>query len=128
MSSMKLEYLGVIDEYDDEIIRLYDFDSREAIKFRSVIHSALLDKKHELDLGSVDFITPLNCSLKLRISAEDIGITSADKQHFYCDLTYAGYQQMVELLVPFCEDSRGYQWLYNLDNPIEFLFSPGGWW
>jgi len=127
---MKLEYLGVINEYDDEIIRLYGFDQLEAAKFRSVIQSALLDKKHELDLGSVDFITPLNCSLKLRISAEDIGIISDDKEHFYCDLTYAGYQQMVELLEPFCEkDGLGYyQWLYNLDNPIEFLFSPGGWW
>ena len=36
---------------------------------------------------------------------------------------------MIMLLEPFSQnDNLGYQWLYDLDTKIEFLFSPKGTW
>jgi hypothetical protein len=36
---------------------------------------------------------------------------------------------MISLLDPFCiKDRKGYQYLYDIDNPIDFLFSPAGSW
>jgi hypothetical protein len=33
---------------------------------------------------------------------------------------------MLELIEPFTKHAQGYQWLYDLDTPVEFLFSPNG--
>jgi hypothetical protein len=36
---------------------------------------------------------------------------------------------MVALLDPFCnKETKGYQWLYDIDSDIDFLFSPAGTW
>jgi hypothetical protein len=48
---------------------------------------------------------------------------------FECSLTDAAYKEMVYLMEPFCvKEATGYQWLYEIDCPIDFLFSPGGTW
>jgi hypothetical protein len=62
----------------------------------------------------------------LRIADSDEGITTSDYQHFYCDLTTGSYREMIRLLAPFCEkNTDAYQYLYDLDNPIDFLISGG---
>jgi hypothetical protein len=77
----------------------------------------------------MDYIEAINCTLTLRISALDLGIKSNDKSIFFCDLTKESYEDMTKLIEPFCNnDLGGYQWLYDIDTPIEFLFSPGGEW
>ncbi len=85
--------------------------------------------KASLDLTELKFAELLNCNLILRISDSDIGITIINKKDFYCDLTIHEYENMIRLIEPFCnKDINGYQWLYDLDNEIEFLFSSGGSW
>jgi hypothetical protein len=126
---MTLDYIHNMNAYGENIVRLYDFDKTEAKKFRDVILKTIIKEKKDLDLGITDFIRKRNCNLVLRISEEDTGMVTPDRKNFFCDLTIKGYEQMVSLLEPFCaKDTKGYQWLYDIDNETDFLFSPGGTW
>jgi len=121
---MQLDYIDKINEFGDNIVRLYDFDSSQAIKFQQILQQIIV-----IDLSTVDFIQERNCNLILRISDEDTGIVRSGKQKFFCDLTIGGYEHMVSLLEPFCKrETKGYQWLYDIDSQTDFLFSPGGTW
>jgi hypothetical protein len=125
---MKLEYVKDINGYDEHAIRLSDFDSSQANKFREVIN-LIIDTKTSIELTSHDFIELLNIKLTLRVAEEDLGITTTDYVDFFCDLTIDSYKNIATLLEPFCrKESRGYQWLYDIDTPIGFLFSAGGRW
>ena len=126
---MKLEFIENINDYGDNIVRLYDFDKSQAIKFHQLIQNEIINKNGQFDLSTCDFITPINCNLILRISENNKGIFSEDRKVFYCEMSSDGYNQMVDLIEPFCNDTfSGYQWLYDLGTPIEFLFSPSGDW
>jgi hypothetical protein len=133
---MKLEFIDDISAggkftgvVTDQLVRLYDFDKLQAAMLRQVILHTIIENHEPLDLSKVDFIKPINCYLTLRIADTDKGIATSDKINFICDLKISGYENMVYLLEPFCiKSSNGYQWLYDIDTPIEFLFSPGGTW
>lgn len=126
---MQLDYIDNINEYGDNIVRLYDFNSAEADKFRKIVQQTVVFDKKQLDLSTIDFIEARNCRLTLRISDEDEGITTADKKQFYCDLTIAGFAKMIALLDQFCtKETKGYQFLYDIDSQTDFLFSPAGSW
>ena len=126
---MKLDYIANTNEYGDNIIRLYDFDSVQATEFRDMISKLLIKKKQSFSLDAVPFIEERNCNLILRISDEDLGITTYDSKNFFCDMTKDGYEKIVSLLEPFCnKETKGYQWLYDIDSDIDFLFSPAGTW
>jgi hypothetical protein len=133
---MKLEYLGDISDngkfkqvVTDELVRLYDFDTIQVNLLRSEIQRSIIKEGRALILTNLEYVKPINCSLTLRISDSDVGITTTDKKSFFCDLTLNAYQIMSDLLEPFSEaETNGYQWLYDFDNPIAFLFSPGGQW
>lgn len=126
---MKLEYLDSVNDKGDNIVRLYDFDTSQADKFRQTVKKTILSNKRPLDLTTLDFIQPINCNLVFRISISNNGITSANKKQFFCDLTAKAYEEMVLLLEPFCkDDSNGCQWLYNTNSETELLFSRDGKW
>lgn len=122
---MKLDFLDEINEYGDQVVRLYDFDKAEAVKFKRVIEEIIIKNKSSLDLGTLDFIESINCRLILHISEEDEGILTVDNKLFFCDLTIAGYKNIVRLIEPFCtKETRSFQMLYDLDTQIDFMFSP----
>ena len=126
---MELDYIHNINNSGEHMIRLYNFDMSQAIQFRKNIQDTILINKKNLCLNDLDFIVARNCELTLRIADDDIGIISEDTILFFCDLTLEGFQEMVALLEPFClKETKGYQWLYDIDNEIDFLFSPGGTW
>lgn len=133
---MKLEFLDDISDggkftgvVTDQLVRLFDFDKNQADMFRQEIQHTIIEKGQSLDLTKLGFIETINCNLTLRLSDNSLGISTHDKTNFTCDLTIKEYKDMINLLEPFCvEDSNGYQWLYDIDTPIEFLFSPGGTW
>jgi len=90
---------------------------------------SIITKKKSLYLNELDFIEARNCELTLRLADDDIGIVTEDTVLFFCDLTLEGFHEMVTLLEPFClKETKGYQWLYDIDNETDFLFSPGGTW
>ena len=126
---MKLDYIDNINEYGDNLVRLYDFDMSQADKLKQIIQNVILSNECNLDLSLLDFIQARNCNLTLRLANEDIGIITTDKINFFCDLTTEGYIKMIELLEPFCKrETNGYQYLYDIDSPTDLLFSPGGTW
>lgn len=124
---MKLEFLHDVNEYGEDVMRLYDFDTVQAEKFRMAIQETVIENKKPLDLSALDFIQSINCKLVLHIAEEDEGILTHDRKVFFCDLTIDGYKNMVRLIAPYCKkDSRSFQMLYDLDTEIDFLFSPFG--
>jgi len=99
------------------------------MKFSHLIEETIVKGKKKLDLSQVDFIERRNCNLILGIYESDEGIFSVDGNIFYCALTLDGYRNMLTLLAPFCKkDTKGHQYLYDIDNPTDFLFSPAGTW
>ena len=129
-SQMKLDYLKNVNEFGDNIIRLYDFENVQAEKFLKAIQTTILKKNQSLDLTTLDFIEAINCHLILRITNLDKGITTSKQPHFFCDLTIKGYENMVTLINPFCKTKslNRHNWLYEIDTETDFLFSPVGTW
>ena len=122
---MKIDYIENYNEFDENLVRLFAFDKAEAIKFRDLLIEVVILKKQKLDLSQVDFIEPVNCNLILGLFKTDEGILTKDNQTFFCILTLEGFQNMVKLIEPFCKkEARSYQYLYDIDNPTELLFSP----
>lgn len=126
---MELDFIPNINEFGENVVRLYNFDKSESTKFRNLIKGVIVDGKQKLDLSQVDFIKGRNCNLILGLFKTNEGILTNDKETFYCALTLEGFEKMLTLLEPFChKDSRSHQYLYDIDNPIDFLFSPSGTW
>lgn len=126
---MELDFIANVNEYGESVVRLYNFDMSQSIKFRDLIKDTIVVKKQKLDLSQVDFIKERNCNLILGLFKTDEGILSKDNISFVCALTLDGYKNMLKLLEPFCKkETKGYKYLYDIDNPTDFLFSPAGTW
>jgi len=126
---MELDFIDNINGFGESVVRLYNFNKTESTKFRDLIEDVIINKKQKLYLSEVGFIEPRNCKLILGIFKEDEGIFTLDNELFFCALTLDGFKNMLTLLEPFCrKETKGHQYLYDLDNPIDFLFSPAGTW
>ena len=112
-----------------DLSELIHFTKEEATVFRDLIKSTLIERNIRLDLSKIDFIENRNCNLILGLFKTDEGILSSDHETFYCALTLENYKDMLILIEPFCnKDTKSHQYLYDIDNPIDFLFSPAGTW
>jgi len=126
---MELDYIENVNGLEEHVVRLYNFNMAEAIQFRALLIETIMEKQQPLDLSQVAFIKPRNCNLILGLFASDEGILSRDQHTFYCILTLKGFANMIQLITPFyTKESRGYQYLYEIDNPIDLLFSPTASW
>ena len=122
---MELDYIENVNGLGENVVRLYNFNKAEAIQFRALLKEKIIDKKLKLDLSEVDFITPRNCNLIFGLFKSDEGIITKDNETFFCVLTLSGFKNMLKLLEPFCnKESRSFQYLYDIDNPTDLLFSP----
>jgi hypothetical protein len=122
---MEVDYLENYNGLDENMVRLFNFKKAEAIKFRKLLVETVITKKQKLNLAEVDFITTRNCNLIFGLFKTDEGILTKDNETFFCILTLESFQKMVKLIAPFCEkESKGFQYLYDIDNPTELLFSP----
>ena len=125
---MELDYIENVNEFDEHVVRLYNFNQAEAIQFRDLILE-VIHNNHKLDLEKLDFVRSRNCNLVLGIFGSDEGIFSKDDETFFCALTKEGYQNIVKLLEPYCtQEKKTHQYLYDLDNNINLLFAPEGTW
>lgn len=126
---MQLDFIDNLNGYGDNVVRLYDFNKSESIKFRDTLSEFISTNTPVLDLGSLNYIEERNCKLSLAIADEDLGIITRDKETFYCAMTPEGFKNILELLKPFCEkETKGYTMLYDIDSNTDFLFSPAGTW
>jgi len=126
---MELDFIENINEFGESVVRLYNFDKSQVKLLSSLISEIIIEKNQKLDLSTVEFIERRNCNLILGIFKTDEGILRADDVTFYCALTIDSYRKMLTLLAPFCEkETKGHQYLYDIDNPIDFLAAPAGTW
>lgn len=122
---MELDYIENVNGLDENIVRLYNFNKAEAILFRDLLVDTVIAKKQKLDLSQVDFITAHSCNLIFGLFKSDEGILTKDSETFFCILTLEGFKNMAKLLEPFClKESKGYQYLYDVDTPTDLLFCP----
>jgi len=123
---MKLKFLENINEYDEHAVRLNDFDKTQAAMFLQILIDLTKNDQQSINLSDFEFIEPINCELTLRVSETDEGIITDDYEHFFCDLTLESYAEIIKLIEPFClKETDAYRILYDLDNPIDFIFSAG---
>jgi hypothetical protein len=126
---MELDYIEDINEFGDSVVRLYNFTPAEATQLRDLIQHTIIEQQQRLNLSTIDFIHPRNCNVILVPYKTDEGMLPADDTTFYCALKVTTYQQMIQLLEPFCQkSSQRHQYLYDLDHPIDFLLAPAGTW
>lgn len=109
-------------------MRFYDFSAETAQLLRDAIRRWLEAGENMLAIHELPFVNASDRTLSFRVNEADAGIIQDSPGHLECRLTRGGYEQMLELMAPFTEGSRGYAWLYDLDTPIELLFSPSGNW
>jgi hypothetical protein len=122
---MEIDYLNDINGHDQNIVRLYNFNKAEAILFRDLLKETIIKNRQKLDVSKVDFIESRNCNLIFGLFKSDEGILTKDNETFFCILTLEGFNKMIELIEPFCKkESKGYQYLYDIDNPIDLMFCP----
>lgn len=137
---MKLEYLDDISDNGkypwadpDKLIRLYDFTPTEVDQLMRAIQERIISGKGALDLPSLPYVQPINCSLRLVIAEADYGVDiSQDGYDFVCRLTMQTYENMLGYMAPFADSenrSGGYNWLYDPGpGKIDLLFSSDGTW
>lgn len=130
---MKLEYLDDITgggKYPwtdpDKLIRLYDFDDLELMKFRHLIKRSLIDRDGEIIVSNLDFVQPLNCTLTFRVSELDAGVKFPPENNYdfvglFSKNTYINMLDIIDRI------ANGYNWLYDPpdDNQIDLLLSSG---
>ena len=122
---MEVDYIENFNGLDENLVRLYNFDKKEANKFRDLLEETVINKKQKLNLAEVDFIEPINCNLIFGLFKSDEGILTKDNETFFCILTLESFKNMVKLIEPFCvKDSRAHQYLYDVDTPTDLLFCP----
>ena len=122
---MEIDYIENFNGLDENLVRLYNFDQKEANKFRDLLKETVINKKQKLNLAEVDFIEPINCNLIFGLFKSDEGILTKDNETFFCILTLESFKNMVKLIEPFCvKESRGHQYLYDVDTPTDLLFCP----
>lgn len=122
---MKIEFLPNVNGHKEHVIRIFDFDMAQATLFYNTIQE-LITEGASIHLADLDFIEPVNCNLSLRVAGYDQGILSDDDHHFFCKMSVAGYEGMMKIIEPYChKQSRSFSWLYDLDTPIDLLFSAG---
>ena len=92
---MKIDYIDDYNGLQENIVRLYNFDKAQAIKFRDLLKEAIIDRKQKLDLSQVDFIDTENCNLIFGLFKTDEGILTKDNHNFFCILTLQGFKNMV---------------------------------
>ncbi|AQS94147.1 hypothetical protein BXQ17_08765 [Polaribacter sp. BM10] len=122
---MKLDYIENYNGLDENLVRLYNFDKTEALKFKNLLEEIVINKKQKLNLAEIDFIEPRNCNLIFGLFKSDEGILTKDNETFFCILTLDSFIKMTSLIEPFCKkDTRAHQYLYDVDTPTDLLFCP----
>ena len=124
---MRLDFIDNINEFGESIVRLYDTNMAESQQLSTILKAWIKQPNTVLDLSMLPFIESRNCNVILVVGDEDEGLLTDNYETFYCKLTTEGFEGIIEALEPFCnKETLGYKWLYDIDNPIDLLYSPAG--
>jgi hypothetical protein len=125
---MKLDYIPDGAEHCP-LVRLYDFNGKEAAEFRSLLKEARDDRSADIKVHEQIDVEPMNdCQLTLKTGARNLGIVQTGPSAFDCILKTEAWDDMASLVEPFCSPAcQGYQWLDERGR-ISLLFSRNGQW
>ena len=79
---MELDYIENVNEFDEHVVRLYNFSQTEVIQFRNSILE-IINNNLKLNLEKLDFIKTRNCNLILGLWDSDEGIFTKDNKNFF---------------------------------------------
>lgn len=126
--------ISVIKEYnldylDDQIVCLTNFDKKDLIGLKKSFLDVCRSKT--IILSEQHFIEGSDCKLILDLSIENRGLIELAMNVYNCLLTKNEYIEIVKRIDLFVEngyDQKTYLWLYDINNPIDFLLSKSGSW
>lgn len=124
---MKLDFKDKLNQYGDNMLRIFDFDQSEAILLRDAMVHFLAGESPYLKFEDLEFIECVDCHLTLAIHEENLGVVTRDNKDFFCAMTKSGFEDMLKLMKPFCEKKcTGYQYLYDIDSLTDLVLAPAG--
>lgn len=125
---MKLEFLRA-GSPDCPLIRLYDFDSREALRFLQIALQLAGKRDSAIVLHVDTIITPIDaCELTLRCADDRAGVRELSPMKFEWVSSDGGWLDIASLIQPFCQaDAAGHQWLSRVGNITVLLSRDGKW-
>lgn len=125
---MKLEYIADRD-VDTPLIRLYNFDSDEAVELYRLVSDLSAGRREHVALhGTRGFEAVDGCRLVLRVGSRDEGVVRLD-DGFLCTLTPTTWQEVAERVQPFSEraNHNAFQYLDDTSEITLLLSVDGGW-
>ena len=126
---MKLEFLEN-GSPDCPLIRLYAFDSTEAVRLREILRFLCDTVCEGFELHSEPWVEAINgCQLTLRLGQRDLGIIRQGRSAFNCVLTAEAWRNMSALIETFCESATPghYQWIAEHGDASLLLSLDGSW-
>ncbi len=127
---MKMEFLAD-GAPECPLLRLYDFDTKQAGQLQSLLSSLADGTQNEKSLQEALSAEAVeDCRLVLQVADKDQGIVwNAQADTFFCRLRCSSWESVAELVWPFCVSSVAgtFQWL-NETSRIRWLLSPNGLW
>lgn len=111
----------------DKIICLSHFSKAE---LHMLIQSLKdVQKGNVIVLSEQAYICYKEVRLELRLSNKDYGISQENEMSFVCNLSASAYKNAINLIEQLLiNEMNGFQWLYNIDIPVEFLVSKDAKW
>jgi hypothetical protein len=125
---MKLEFLES-GSPDCPLIRLYEFDAKEAYSMRLIALHLAGSKEQTVLFHERPRIIPIGgCQLTLHLGEKDRGVSELGSNSFKWVLSKAGWIEVSGLIRPFARtESSGFQWLSDRGQ-IRVLLSHDGRW
>lgn len=125
---MKLEFLRA-GSPDCPLIRLYDFDSREAQRLLQIALQLAGQRDLAIPLHAETIVTPIDtCELTLRCADGRAGVRELSPMKFEWVSSDGGWLDIASLIQPFCqEDAAAHQWLSRVGNIAVLLSRDGKW-
>jgi len=126
---MKLEFLEN-GSPDCPLVRLYAFDSTEAVRLREILRALSDGACESFDLHNDRSVEAIDgCQLTLQLRQRDLGIVRRGRCTFDCVFTAGTWHNVAALVEPFCESATPgcYQWLTE-EGDASLLLSPDGGW
>jgi hypothetical protein len=88
-----------------------------------------VQKGNVIVLSEQTYICYKEVRLELRLSNKDYGISQENEMSFVCNLSTSAYKNAINLIEQLLRNEmNGFQWLYDIDIPVEFLVSKDAKW
>lgn len=111
----------------DKIICLSHFSKAELLMLIQSLKD--VQKGNVIVLPEQAYMCYKEVKLELRLSNRDYGISQENEMSFVCNLSVSAYKNAINLIDQLLtNEMNGFQWLYDIDIPIELLLSKDAKW